>query len=102
MKIIIILFLFISVVSNAKVYYVATNGSDSNSGTTLSEPFKTISKAAGIAVAGDVINVREGTYKIYSTISLSKNGAESAPITLEGYENERPLLDFSGTTFGKR
>ncbi len=97
-----ILILIISFPAKADNYYVATNGSDSNSGTSLSEPFKSIAKAVGIAVAGDIIYVRGGTYSNSVTISLTKNGSENAPITLKGYENERPLLDFSGTAFGKR
>ena len=102
MRYIFILFFFISAFAKANVYYIATDGSDTNSGTSLSEAFKTISKATGIVVAGDVIYVRSGTYAYSSTITLSKNGTESAPITLSGYENERPLIDFSGTPFGKR
>ena len=102
MKLITFLFLFVGVLTNANVYYVATDGSDSNNGASLSSPFKTISKATGIAVAGDIIYVRGGTYLNSTTISLSKSGTESAPIILEGYAGERPLLDFSGTAFGKR
>jgi len=102
MRILVIFFLFITAITNASVYYVATDGSESNNGTSLSSPFKTITKATGIAVAGDIIYVRGGTYANAATISLSKNGTESSRITLEGYANERPLLDFSGTAFGKR
>lgn len=102
MKKITILFLFISILTNASVYYVATDGSDSNNGTSLSSPFKTISKATGLAIAGDVIYVRGGTYLNAATIYLSKNGTENTPIKIEGYANERPMFDFSGTAFGKR
>jgi hypothetical protein len=102
MKKITILLLFVSIMTKGNVYFVATDGSDTYSGISLSTPFKTISKAAGIAVAGDVIYLRGGTYAISSTITLSKNGTESMPIRLEGYSGERPLLDFSGTTFGMR
>lgn len=95
-------FFLIGYLSNAATYYVAPNGNDSNNGASLSESFKTISKAVAIAVAGDIIYVREGIYPISATLSLSKNGNENAAITLQGYENERPLLDCSGTAFGKR
>lgn len=97
-----IFFLLVTVITNANVYYAAINGNDSNNGTSLSSPFKTVSKATGIAVAGDIIYVRGGVYLNSSTITLSKYGTENAPITLEGYANERPLLDFSVTAFGKR
>ncbi|TNF43463.1 MAG: T9SS type A sorting domain-containing protein [Bacteroidetes bacterium] len=100
--IIFISFLFKISLLNANSYYVATDGSDSNSGSSLNEPFKSISKATGMAVAGDIIYVRGGIHTYSSTISLTKNGTENAPITLTGYGNERPLIDFSGTAFGKR
>jgi parallel beta-helix repeat protein len=45
----------------AKTYYVSTVGSDLNTGTkTL--PFRTISKAAKVARAGDVVNIQAGVY----------------------------------------
>lgn len=42
-------------------YYVAPNGSDSNPGT-LALPFFTMTKAQSVAVAGDDIFFRGGTY----------------------------------------
>lgn len=42
--------------------YVAKNGSDQAEGT-MSSPFQTISKAAGIAQVGDRVIVREGEYR---------------------------------------
>lgn len=43
-------------------YHVAYGGSDDNAGT-IKAPFRTISKAAAIAVAGDVVTVHEGVYR---------------------------------------
>lgn len=40
-------------------YHVAINGNDSWEGS-REHPFRTISRAAGIAVAGDVVIVHEG------------------------------------------
>jgi hypothetical protein len=102
MKKLTILLLFVSIMTKGNVYYVATDGNDVNNGTSLSSPFKTISKAVGVATAGDIIYLRGGTYSISSTITLTKNGTDSMPIRLEGYSGERPLLDFSGTAFGMR
>lgn len=96
------LFLFISLMARANVYYVATDGNDTNNGTALTSPFKTIAKPCGIAVAGDQIYVRGGTYANSATITLSKSGTLSTPIRMEGYSGERPLIDFSGTAFGKK
>lgn len=47
---------------SAREYHVSTKGNDSNRGTELS-PLRTISAAAIVAVAGDVITVHEGTYR---------------------------------------
>ena len=95
--------LFISV-SQAATYYVATDGNDTNSGTTLTTPFKTIAKAVGLStlVAGDQIIVRGGTYLTTATITLSKVGTVSAPISLITYNGERALINFTGIAAGKR
>ena len=81
----------------SKTYFVATNGSDTNMGTSVDEPFLTITKAVSIANAGDTIFVRGGTYSLSSTISIStsKNGTKSSLFNLFAYPGERPLLDFS-------
>ena len=47
---------------NAKEYHVSKQGNDNNPGSKTA-PFKTISKAATIALAGDIITVHEGTYR---------------------------------------
>ena len=44
-------------------YFVATNGSDTNSGT-IEKPFATLRKAQSKVVAGDTVYIRRGTYKI--------------------------------------
>lgn len=54
--------------------HVASNGSDSNAGTQAA-PFKSISAAADVAQAGDVITVREG---IYREQVVPPRGGESA------------------------
>ena len=43
-------------------YYVAKNGSNSNSGTSISSPFLTISHAVSQINPGDKIYIRRGTY----------------------------------------
>lgn len=45
-----------------KEYHVATIGSDANPGTAKA-PFKTISKAAAVAMPGDIITVHTGIYR---------------------------------------
>ena len=48
----------------AKEYHVRLTGNDAKDGS-VSNPFKTISHAARIAKAGDVVTVHEGTYREY-------------------------------------
>jgi hypothetical protein len=76
-------------------YYVATTGNDNNPGTAAS-PFKTIQKAADIAVAGDIVYVRGGTYNEMVTFSLH-SGTSSSPIQVMAYPGESPVID-GGTT----
>lgn len=45
----------------AKTIYVATTGTDTNTGS-FSSPLKTLKKAVGIATDGDVIELRNGSY----------------------------------------
>ena len=67
-------------------YYVATNGSNTNSGTSLASPFLTIQQAANVAQAGDNVYVRGGTYR--ETVTVANSGTSSAPITFQPYQNE--------------
>lgn len=46
----------------ANMYYVSPLGNDLNAGTETA-PFKTINKAAQVAVAGDVVTIKDGTYQ---------------------------------------
>ncbi|MCP4883755.1 MAG: hypothetical protein GY908_08180, partial [Flavobacteriales bacterium] len=47
---------------NGKVYYVSTRGSNSKSGTSKSNAWKTITYAASKARAGDVVYIKAGNY----------------------------------------
>ena len=80
-------------------FYVATNGDDSAAGT-LAAPFRTIPKAISLATAGTLIYVRGGTHPYSSTIRIERSGASGAPIRLEGYPGEQPVLDFSTQPYG--
>lgn len=88
--------------ASPKTYFVAANGSDSNTGLSADSPFAGIPKALGVAQPGDTIYVRGGTYAYSSTISISKSGTASANFSLLAYPGERAVLDFSGTAFGKK
>ena len=83
----------------AQPYYVALNGSDSNSGT-LGSPFRTIEKAVSVVQAGQTIYIRGGTYNLTATIAIAKSGAANSLISLVKYQDERPVLNFSAQAFG--
>ncbi|HEY5297943.1 MAG TPA: right-handed parallel beta-helix repeat-containing protein [Verrucomicrobiae bacterium] len=86
--------------AEAAKYFVATNGSDSNNGTSTNTPFATLGKAAGLASAGNLIYLRGGIYKSSSKISLSRNGSPAQPIRIRPYPGENVAFDFSGEATG--
>ncbi|NHN25827.1 T9SS type A sorting domain-containing protein [Flavobacterium jejuense] len=95
------LFLFLisltSISTFATNYYVATSGSDSNSGT-LSSPFKTITKAISVVSAGDYIYMRGGLHSISSSpIVITKNGSSTSKIRVFAYGSEVPVLRFNNS-----
>jgi hypothetical protein len=75
--------------------YVAPDGKSDAAGT-LDAP-TTLGSALGIVGAGGTIYVRGGTYTLDTTVGLSKDGSEGAPITLSAYplDDTRPRFDFS-------
>ncbi|MDB5331342.1 MAG: secreted sugar hydrolase [Phycisphaerales bacterium] len=71
-------------------WFVSTGGSDANPGT-LALPFATIQHAANLAHAGDVVNIRAGTYR--ETVSPPNSGLAGAPITFQAYNGESVTID---------
>lgn len=65
----------------AATYYVAKTGNDGNPGTSIS-PWLTISHAASIANAGDLVIVKSGEYD--EVVSFPNNGSVGNPITFSG------------------
>jgi parallel beta-helix repeat protein len=71
-------------------YYVATDGSDSNPGTSAS-PWRTLQYAANTAAAGSTIVVRAGSY---AGFTLNRAGLASNPTVFMGDPNgPAPVLD---------
>lgn len=77
--------LFATMNSLAATYFVSVKGSDTNSGGE-SDPFKTIQKAAGLMVAGDVCTIRAGVYR--ETVMPVNSGTAAAPIKFMAYPGE--------------
>jgi parallel beta-helix repeat protein len=78
-------------------YYVATNGSDSNNGTSVNSPFKTIEKAASVVSAGKTVLVKAGTYSP-NTIYFGNHGTAAAPIKFLPYGTDKPVIDGANTS----
>lgn len=78
-------------VSNAAVYYVSTadSANDSNAGT-QSQPWRTITKAANSAVAGDTVYIKGGSYGGEHVV-VANSGIPSAPIVFAGYDGTPDL-----------
>jgi len=81
----------------AATYYVATTGSDSNSGT-ISSPFRTINHGLALATAGSTVYVRGGSY--YEQVVFPNSGSSGNLISLLGYPGETAAIDGSNFTVG--
>ena len=66
-------------------YYVSTTGSDTSVGSEAA-PFKTISKAAQVAAAGDTVYVKAGTYA--ERVTFSKSGTSGSPIAFRAFGSD--------------
>ena len=76
----------------ATTLIVSPGGSDSAPGT-LARPLRTIQRAVDLAVPGDTIAVRGGTYALTDNITLTTSGTASLPLTLGAYQGERVVID---------
>jgi hypothetical protein len=93
----------------AATWYVATNGLDTNPGSSNS-PFTTLMRSQSAASAGDTVYLRGGTYYLTGgnlTATNSPwaivNNITKSGISYLAYPGERPVFDFSGVQpFGYR
>src|SRR5687767_15613261 len=76
------------------VYYVSTNGNDSNAGTS-SAPFKTFAKATSMLSAGNTLYIQPGTYN--EPLKIFNSGAEGAWITVRP-SGGAVVIDVQNTT----
>jgi len=125
MKTIALIILTISISTNLiaqDVYFVSTNGNNSNDGTTISTSWRTITYAASSASpvsSGDTVYIKAGDYGNEYVI-FETDGTAANQITFEGYQtvpgdnpdleweygdplnaNIMPLLDGGDRTTGK-
>ncbi|WP_298319439.1 T9SS type A sorting domain-containing protein [uncultured Aquimarina sp.] len=88
-KSILIPFLFFVLNVFATDLYVAKTGDDSNDGT-IDNPYLTITKAASVAVAGDIVFIREGTYE--ETLTPLNSGTAGMPIIFQSFPGEKVII----------
>jgi hypothetical protein len=79
--------------SNA--YYVSPNGNDADPGS-ISQPWRTLARAAEMATAGQTIFVREGTYN--ERLIPQNSGDQDNYIIFMAYPGETVIIDGMGVT----
>ncbi len=72
-------------------FYVATDGSDSNNGKSLQNPWKTISKGALSINSGDTVFIKKGIYE--EQVAPANSGAENGYIVYMPYADEEVVID---------
>ncbi len=82
------------------LFYVATNGNDSNPGTETA-PWRSIQHAADTVRAGSTVNVRGGVYEELVNIKASGNASDGY-ITFKSSPGETAILDATHFTPGDR
>ncbi len=80
-----------TVATHAATYHVATNGSNSNTGTS-SKPWRTVAYAVSKMVAGDTTYVKGGVYN-EKVIAFRRSGTSSAPIKLLNAPGQFPIIN---------
>lgn len=94
-----------SISVSAATYYVSyVSGNDLNNGTSLGSPYKTITKAVAVCVAGDIIYLRGEVHSYTAKIDLNKSGNAVNRISLLAYPSDvtRPIINFTGQAVGIR
>jgi hypothetical protein len=79
--------------STGQTFYVSTTGANSNPGTSAA-PWRTIQHALNTLAAGQRALVRAGTYA--ESLDMTRAGTATAPITVENYPGERPVVNGGG------
>jgi hypothetical protein len=77
----------------ATTYYVATNGADTNAGTSTNAPWLTIQHAANTLQPGDTALVRGGIYS--EAVTMNVSGASNNFISFQNFPGEAPVVDGS-------
>lgn len=79
---------------HATIYYVAPDGNDLNSGTSLTFPWKTLDKANFVLQPGDTVLIRGGIYT-GQQIAPARSGNETNRIVYKNYNDEKVRIENS-------
>ncbi|MBD3362889.1 hypothetical protein GF362_04175 [Candidatus Dojkabacteria bacterium] len=82
-----------------KVYYVAKNGNDSNSGSE-SEPWLSIQHAVDHLEAGDTVFIKEGTYNERVTVSKTGSTNQYITVSVNPGDEGKVVVDGAGIDIG--
>ncbi|MCF6148006.1 MAG: hypothetical protein E3K37_05050 [Candidatus Kuenenia sp.] len=74
----------------AKVYYMASNGSDKNEGY-VDSPWATFAYAIKKLQPGDTLILKDGTY--YQPLVVNVSGTEISPITIKAQNDGKTIID---------
>jgi len=88
--IVLLLFLCLSMTGTATTYFVSPSGNDGSNGTSISQAFQTIQRAADIVQAGDTVEILAGTYR--EQVTIPRSGTSSAPIVFRAYQDEEVII----------
>lgn len=81
-------------------YYVnGSSGSDTNSGTSPAQPWKTIQKACSSATPNSVVYIAGGTY--HENLQMNVSGTQGGIILFRNYQDDEVIIDGTGTTGSK-
>ena len=81
------------------VFHVSPGtGSDTNSGASLGQAFRTIAKAITVVQAGDKILLHDGVY-FEGDLFVWRSGTEQLPIVIENAEGATPIIDGTDPAF---
>ena len=87
-----------AVAPDPKVYYVAPNGNDANTGLSRRQAWRTVSHAADTVNVGDTVRVAGGNY--WEDIRIRATGDEGRPITFRCAPGEKAVFDGKNLTRG--
>jgi hypothetical protein len=96
-----VVFIVLSNLVSATVYYVSTTGNDANSGTSTSTPWRTLTKVNNFTPKpGDQILFKRGD-SWYGTITVNASGTSASPITYGAWgEGSNPVISGFTTVTG--